>query len=304
MTTKKQTTTTTSFNIGSYNVVFVVVDSCRYDTAMRAHTPFLCELSILRRAEAPATYTLPSHISFFSGILPNLIDGNPEYIPGFRQIWRSNNAKPTDKSVTIQFQGKNIIDYYELNGYNVIGAGGVSFFSSKKGNMLPALFPRFIHFDKPKGLSREHNLPRSIDQFPLGNIELLSASTHGKDPFFLFINCPETHIPFDCPNVIVNSEYKNAIAKMYAVDGIKHRKVKSSEGLTIRERAILLNAQQKSLEWVDAQLRLLLNRLCNSRPTLMLVMGDHGEEFGEAGRYGHAHNHTSVMHVPFWGGVL
>jgi hypothetical protein len=293
------------FKPRSYNVLFVTVDSCRFDVARKATLPFLNKIATLRKAEAPASYTLPSHMSFFIGILPILKDGDKNYLPGIEQIWRSTSAKKRNKAVAVQFNNKTIIDYYIENNYIVAGAGGVSFFSNSKNNILPNLFPKFLYFEKPKGLPSYMNVPRSIDQFPLGNIEKLVKLLNKKDPFFLFINCPETHVPFDSPDVQVSNEYKKTIKHYYAIDCIKYKKVSSNLRMTQNEREILLSAQRKSLEWIDKRLKLLLDKIPdNNLPTLLLVVSDHGEEFGEGGRYGHAHIHKTITEVPLWCTIL
>lgn len=58
--------------------------------------------------------------------------------------------------------------------------------------------------------------------------------------------------------------------------------------------------QIEALEWVDAQLAILFATLPKHFPTLTIVMGDHGEEFGDQGRFGHAHNAETVQFVPVW----
>ena len=221
-----------SFVIGNYNVIMIVADSCRYDSAKKAKTPFLSSFSELRCAEAPATYTFPSHMSFFLGILPVLIDGNSEYLSGISQIWRSVNARENKKTVAIIYRERNIIDHYCQNDYEVVGAGGVSFFGSAWGNVLPQLFPRFIHFEESLLIAREENIPRQTMHFPLANIEKIVSEIDKSRPFFLFINCPETHIPYDSPFVKVGVDYKKAARKLYGIDSIKHRPVVGQKRLT------------------------------------------------------------------------
>ncbi len=290
-----------NFSETDHNVLFVVVDSCRYDTAAAAHVPFLNSVGPLRMGEAPGTYTLPSHVSFFSGILPNIIDGNPFFFGSYSQIWRSKNARENHKIPLVEYAEANIIDHYRELGHEVVGVGGVSFFSSQGDNLLPSLFPKFTHFEKPHGISKIENIPRSDDQFPLANREKILKDLNLEKPFFLFINCPETHIPYDYPGMVATAEYVRAVKKMYALDSIKHQHPES--GLTDNEKSLLLSAQRGALEWVDSQLAELMRMLENSRPTLVVVMGDHGEELGEGGRYGHAHAHMQVLHVPLWCGI-
>lgn len=61
--------------------------------------------------------------------------------------------------------------------------------------------------------------------------------------------------------------------------------------------------QRRALEWADTRLGDLFSRL-NTRHPLVVVCADHGEEFGEGGRFGHAHPHPTVATVPLWCGVL
>jgi len=290
-------------DIREYNVIFNVMDSCRYDTAEKANTPFLNTISKLRKADSPATYTLPAHMSFFIGILPVLTDGNPEYLPGANQIWRSMEAHSSDKSVAVPFVGKNIMDFYVDNDYSVVGTGGVSFFSRGKNNILPKLFPRFLHFEKPRGLHKAANLPRTTDQFPLANIDRIASEIDRAKPYFLFVNCPETHVPYDSPVTTITEEYRAAVKKMYDIDKIKHCAVPEEQRLSDDERQILMNSQIQSLEWIDYKIKELRDSIDNGLPTLLVAMGDHGEEFGEGGRYGHAHYHANIMTVPLWCGI-
>ena len=63
---------------------------------------------------------------------------------------------------------------------------------------------------------------------------------------------------------------------------------------------MLKGQQVKALEWVDTKLGQLFDRIQSKRPTLTVVCSDHGEEFGDNGRFGHAHYDESVMVVPLW----
>jgi glucan phosphoethanolaminetransferase (alkaline phosphatase superfamily) len=55
--------------------------------------------------------------------------------------------------------------------------------------------------------------------------------------------------------------------------------------------------QRLAVEWADAQLARLFEGLRDSA-AIVIVCGDHGEEFGEGGRFGHGHPHPAVMTVP------
>lgn len=189
--------------VGTYNILLITLDSSRYDTAVSARMPFLNSVATLRRAETTATFTLPSHISLFSGALPLLVDGNHEYLPGIKQIWRSANARRVGGLIGTIFTGKTIMEYYRRNGYQVIGAGGVSFFARSEDNILPQLFPDFIHFEGARARNGLRALPRAQSAFPLANISRIIRRLDLDRPFFLFVNSPETHIPYDCPGMLI-----------------------------------------------------------------------------------------------------
>lgn len=287
--------------IRNHNVLFITVDSCRYDTAQNARLDYLNSITKLRKAETSGTYTLPAHCSFFLGILPNITEGTPNYIGDYTQIWRSGLAKNRSKNVGLYYREKNIIDYYLNNNYQVIGAGGVSFFSNKQGNYLPSLFPRFITFQKPVNTKSEANVPRSLEQFPLENIPLIAEAINGQDPYFIFINSVATHIPYDHPNAEITNSYKDLIKKMYQIDYRKSYNIPEDMHLSNEEILTIKKAQITSLEWVDSKIKELIKILpTNQLPTLLLVCGDHGEELGDNKRYGHGHAHETVTTVPLW----
>jgi len=288
---------------GEYIVLMVVADSCRYDVALRASTPFLDSISRVRRGESPATYTFPAHMSFFIGILPVITDGDRDYISGHEQLWRSSLASTSDRAAAIYFSERTIIEYYENCGYCVVGAGGVSFFSHHENNILPSLFSHFLHFER--GSSDVFNsTPRDVSCFPLANIDRIKTEIQPNKPYFLFVNSPATHIPYDAPGFSASPSYEQLISKMYRLSSCKTRKVQACEGLTTEERNLFMGMQAKAMEWIDGGVSMLYNELRNGRPTIVLVLGDHGEEFGEGGRYGHAHSHDTVMQVPVWVGVI
>lgn len=288
-----------------HNIIFITVDSCRYDTAEKAKVPFLSNLSKLRKAETHGDYTFPAHQSFFIGNLPVLIDGNSEYIEGITQFWRSSAAKKINSGIGVVYSEKNIIDHYEKQGYRVLGCGGVSFFKKRKTNSLPLLFSNFKYFQKTTSGVK---LPREKNEFPLANIdEILTFIKLKKNiPYFLFLNSPATHIPYDNPESYIDDSYRKTIEKLYFAERQKPKRIKTSEIFTTKEINKIKIAQVLSLEWVDKQLNTLVKELqkMNTHPILMVVCGDHGDEWGEGGRYCHAHYHEKVVTVPLWAGII
>ncbi len=291
------------------NILFITIDSCAYETAARAKTPNLDKLGAVRKAETFGTYTYPSHCSFFSGKLPDIAEGEDRlYLRKYQNIWRSSfaNDKGSHVHSLFSFNNKNIIEYHQKNGYQTIGAGGVSFFDpARNGNSLPDLFEKFEYFGPSQNLPRNEKIPRKPEWFPLRNVEKILNHIDMDRPFFLFINTPETHIPYDYPGLDLDDAYKNLIKRLYREHDFKNRHDTKDLPFTETEIKILKNAQLLALEEVDRLLGNLFKKVAKSKlETLVVVCADHGEEFGEGGRFGHAHSHATVLTVPIWDGII
>ena len=52
------------------SILFITLDSCRYDAFVEARAPNLKSLGPLHRAQAPSHFTYGSHAAFFMGLTP------------------------------------------------------------------------------------------------------------------------------------------------------------------------------------------------------------------------------------------
>lgn len=284
------------------NIQLITLDSCRYDTARIAHTPNLNSISKLLRGESYANYTYPSHQALFMGMLPRIASG--KYLEGYDKIWRSINARSSSKKVFEYFIGSNIIAHYKHKGHKVLGYGGVEYFNTHlNSSSLPNYFDQFEYFGMPENVSPIDKLPRPSSSFPLGNIDKIVEDIDGTEPYFLFINCPETHTPYDVPGTDINSKYINLISRLYEEERSKHY-YKDQLPFTEKEILVLKKHQIQAMEWIDLMIGDLFSKLPKTIPTLTIVLGDHGEEFGEHGRFGHVHNSEEVLFVPMWCGLI
>nr|WP_255430233.1 sulfatase-like hydrolase/transferase [Streptomonospora sp. PA3] len=292
--------------LATRDVVLVTLDSCRYDTACAARLPALSSLGPLQRAESPGTYTLPAHAAMFTGALPRPVQGYVE-IEGapLSSVWRSAAARPRPQDGAIAVVAPSLMDHYADRGYRVLGAGGVTFFDpAHTCNSLPTRFPQFRYFGRPAA-SPADAASRVVDRdasLTLAHVDELAEECLQAERFFCFINCPCTHIPYTSPAAVLTEESAALLERLYRLHDASsprpgHRPIDTAEA------AVLRRMQRRSLEWADTQLGRLFAQLTHRRP-LVVVCGDHGEEFGEWGRYGHGHPHPSVTTVPLWCGVL
>ncbi|SIO89478.1 sulfatase-like hydrolase/transferase [Nocardiopsis sp. JB363] len=296
----------TNSDLADRSVVLVTLDSCRYDVAASARTPNLARLGPLLRAESAGTYTLPAHAALFNGYLPRPVSG-PFTLGGrvVDAIWRSAAARPFKRHSAIPFGGPTLMDHYSQKGYRVLGAGGVTFFNaSDPANSLPSLFPEFLYFGHPSrsaGTAQSRILDRE-EQLSLSHTLKLADLCLEAKRFFLFVNCPSTHVPYTTPWSPLTERNRELLRHLYLLhDGKVGRS--RADVLGVEDVQMLLEMQRQALEWADSRLGDLFSRLSGRRP-LVVVCADHGEEFGEGGRFGHGHPHPTVSTVPLWCGLL
>lgn len=248
------------------SIVFITIDSLRYDVTMEANIPNFDKLFKDNKNRgwvkvgSHGTYTLPSHISMFhAGLMPcDNRKGVPapfnrekEKLFKAQLAWeRTTGAKyPTPAA-------PNIIKGFEKIGYRTIGIGGVQWFNDKF--ITSKIWGRdyFKEFYWKKSFS-EDNIECFNNQIKL--IKKLDIRNE-KSPVFLFLNIANTHKPY--MNFGRNVE-----------------------------------GQKKALEEVDKELPNLLKVL--PKEFDLIALSDHGDCFGEGGLWGHGFYHPKIMEIPF-----
>ena len=126
-----------------------------------------------------------------------------------------------------------------------------------------------------------------------------------EEPFFLFLNFIETHDPYRPPRDYIReflpddaglSEVKAAL------DYVSTRATAGADRITDRQRELLLALYDAEIRYVDDLIREFVGYLEESglrENTVLIVLSDHGDAFGEHGLWGHQgriYNETS--HVP------
>jgi arylsulfatase A-like enzyme len=279
--------------LSEYNVLLVTLDSCRFDSLARAATPFLDTLGPLRRAWTPGTFTLPAHMAFFAGYLPNVTElpHLDYYSREKKQLWRLSRAKhKPENSYGLMLHGDSLIEGFRQAGYYTLGAGGVRWFLTKQ---LTHEFDEFL-FWGPRDYAVWF-INRTADDFALNHQTELLERLSGHPRWFCFINALETHAPYDNGLDPVDSEVTRIISAAEPIwAGRKHRELDVS--IPDRDFKTLHKAQIRSVEVVDERLQRLVEALPG--PTAVIVCGDHGECFGEDGRWGHGFPADSVLSVP------
>ncbi|MFI1092650.1 STM4013/SEN3800 family hydrolase [Streptomyces sp. NPDC020917] len=246
------------------SILFVTMDSLRYDTARSAYeagmTPHLETLlppGGWERRQTPGTFTFPAHMAFFAGFLPKL--PQPEQPP---RLWECR--PPAFKTVPLQtfvFDAPNLLVGVSQHGYRSICIGGVTYFSRETplGSVLPDLFDEDHwrpEFCSPEPDSTRHQVDHALE----------IAERYEGRPIYLFVNVSATHVP---------------------------------HGHYLGESRDTFASQQAALAYADAHLGRLITTLIAHRRWLIILCADHGDAFGEDGYRGRGIAHPVVMNVPY-----
>lgn len=266
------------------NLVYVIMDSCRYDTCMEAKKPNMERLGRIEKRYSFASWTSPSHYVYLMGMTPHV---NP---PGVfaSEVYKEDFTKWTDRLGVPNLEFKTFLPEISLPnllkklGYRTVGK--VS---------LPVLnrFTTFSqHFDDYKLMDRHNDFAGMIDE-----IEFDSSR-----PAFYFLNLGETHYPYmlegEAPHLHGVHGVLKHLDDAVTAGGFKGGK---SEGFFDQEQLDRFKKKQvECIEYVDS----LLEKLYGKCPpnTHIIVTSDHGELFGEDGFFGHGPIfHEKVFEVPF-----
>jgi membrane-anchored protein YejM (alkaline phosphatase superfamily) len=113
----------------------------------------------------------------------------------------------------------------------------------------------------------------------------LAARGPGAGPFFAFVQLDGPHQPYNFPA-------EHALFEPYA-DGLRYLDI--AGGAAPDEVELLFNRYRNSVHYVDSILGRLVDALQAQgldHSTLLVVTGDHGQEFFENGFFGHTSNFT------------
>jgi hypothetical protein len=252
------------------SVLFITLDSCRYDTFAGADVPALRKVGPLHKAQAPSHFTFGSHAAMFAGFTPGVASAAAPLInPKFGKLFKlAGAAFPGKGGEGFLLEGKNIIEGFKRLGYRALGTGAVSWFDpgTPAARFLIDEFEEFFFPGDSWSLAPQ-----------LAWIDQQLAAASGS-PVFLFLNIGETHVPYYHAGAPWERE-DNPCVPFQAVD--------RAEDCRIRQRACL--------EFVDRSLAPLLERFTEAT---VVVCGDHGDCWGEDGLWEHGISHPMTLTVP------
>jgi hypothetical protein len=278
---------------GARNLVFVVLDSLRYDSWLAAEPKTLAALGPVQRRWSYASWTAPSHYNLLMGLLPH--SSPPE-------VYASEYYK------------QDFLRYSER-----LGVQGMEF-----AKLLPSIFlPTYLKHQlgyrthamvSMPVLNRHTVINRDFDTYELMPTHNDMAAMLGQmefsdeHPGFYLLNVGETHYPYALPD-----EDPSQWPRISGVHGVfKHLGETPGDGSTTTEPreffdqhalAELQSRQITAVQYVDGVFARLFDLLPAN--TWVIVTSDHGELFGEDRYFGHGPiAHEKVFEVPFVEGMV
>jgi arylsulfatase A-like enzyme len=305
------------------NVVLVVLDTARADAVGTTRDSAFSQLARrgrrFHRAVAPAPWTLPSHASIFSGLLPSEhgVTGEAVLTPGGLRTPKPRVDALGDRWLPEKLRRK---------GYATFAATGNPWVGPAVGLTMG--------FDRVVEAWRDAPLPKLSD--PLAgsrtSSKLRAASVYarralglgdggaassldafggflregGGRPFFAFFNVMEPHAPYAPPHGHGNVRLRRRPAAMAAVRRWNAdrmlRYCLGREEIGDGELALLWALYRGEISYTEAWLARSLEILDDRGlldDTLVIVTADHGENLGEHHLLSHVMSmHETLLHVP------
>jgi arylsulfatase A-like enzyme len=301
------------------NVLFVLVDALRPDvlgaygntSAKTPHIDALAERGVLfENAFVQAPYTWTSFGSFFTGKYPRR-HGLVKMAPG--------TTLPENVTIASHLQGAGLRSGGRLERGDVAtgafltgalshGSGLARGFDDicelMRGNDLIRTRDRWSQFRAWTALGAVHTKIATRFQPDL-HVETARRwlAEHAERRFFAFVHLYSTHTPYDPPEefarLYVDPEYDGPFTSFWA----DHRRaIERGEYVpSVADRRQIFDLYMGGVSKADHDIGVLLDELRRAGvldDTIVIVTSDHGEDFGEGGRWEHNHMYRSNLHVP------
>lgn len=265
------------------HIVFIVMDSCRYDAFVAAKTPNIDRLGTAARRYSYASWTAPSHHAFVMGLMPHAspkdVFASEVYKDEYVQ-WKARTG-----SETIDFKAflpdLSLPKVLRKLGYRTVAK--VSMPVLNKNTLISR------DFDDYKLMKNHNDFKGMIDEIEFPD-----------EPHYYFLNLGETHYPY-----MLSGENLPHISGLHgALKSMDDAPAGPQKNTFDEGQMEMLRLQQiKCVEYVDG----LFGKLVEMAPpnTHFIVTADHGELFGEDGYFGHGPiMHDKCYEVPFVEGRL
>ncbi len=277
------------------NVVVLILDTTRADHLGVYGYPLPTSPNLDRLADEGEVFTRAFSVSPWT--LPSIatiLTGQPPWVHG-AGVARNGYHGIHDEVTTV---AERVAEH----GIHTAAFANVSFFNEALG-----MARGFQHFDRPQYADREQGL-RNMghrDAAATTDSVLRWAREHHGQSFFLVVHYFDPHLTYAAPEEIVKLFDPQPVTRIGPDFGSAGELIAIRHGalhLSDRQRKTLVARYDAEIRFMDkhiGRLRSGFERLGVWRNSLVIVVGDHGEEFFDHGGFEHGHSHyVELMRVP------
>jgi arylsulfatase A-like enzyme len=289
---------------GTPNVLLLILDTVRsYNTSAygyeRPTTPALARLAAtgvqFDRAFAPASWTMPSHASIFTGQWPfalgtgprrPLTPEHPTLAEALASAGLATGGFAANYSYLTWEHGLTR-GFTRFDGYP---ANLPMFFTS---TMIGRMLMEYNTFRKPLGYfdSPKRKTARMVsDEF----LEWVDGLEDDR-PFFGFLNYFDAHHPYLAPEPYLTQFGSHGAIRWRGQELV-------FKELSAAEIALKQNQYDGGIAYLDAEIERLLSALASRQAlanTIIVITSDHGEHWGEHERLSHGNSmYRQLLQVP------
>ncbi|MDH5484533.1 MAG: sulfatase-like hydrolase/transferase [Gammaproteobacteria bacterium] len=266
------------------HIVFIVMDSCRYDSFMAAKTPNIDKLGPAEKRYAYASWTAPSHYAFTMGMLPH---ASPKNVFA-SEVYKEEFVQWTERTGDDSISFRDFLPELSLpKVLNNIGYRTIARVSMPVLNQATLINK---YFDDFKLMNNHNDFAGMVDEITFPDDESC----------YFFLNLGETHYPY----MLKDSELPRISGVHGVFKNLDDDNQASNDKFFDDEKMKMLHGQQiKCVEYIDN----LIGQLMEKAPanTYFIITADHGELFGEDGYFGHGPiMHEKCFEIPFVEGKL
>jgi len=267
------------------HLVFIVMDSCRFDSYARAATPNMDRIGKAQLRYSFASWTSPSHYTFLMGQTPHT---SPRRVFA-SEVYKEEFRKWVERLGIPNLSFKSFIPHLSLprvlKDLRYVTTARVSM------PVLNGLAGLNRSFDDYRLMDDHNDFAGMVREMDFG----------GSVSKFFFLNLGETHYPYmlkdaDLPRI----SGLHGVAK--GMDDLITRSADAPEEeprFFSRDMMQDLHAQQvRCVEYIDGLIGELFAKA--PRNTYFIITADHGELFGEDDYFGHGPvMHEKCFEVPY-----
>jgi arylsulfatase A-like enzyme len=264
------------------DVILLSIDTLRADHLgawgyERDTSPFFDELAAggtrYKNAWAASPWTLPSHTTMLSGLLP----------PHHGAI---------EDTVRIGDDIPMVQEMFRHEGYGTGGVVATLFVSSRFG--FDRGFDFFYDFDI-RGATMNNASTVDAEHVFAWATDWVQQQPEGK-PIFLFLHVYDVHYGYNPP-----APFNELFDRPVDFGDVRYKDYHhyKKHPLTDEQLAHQTAQYDEEIAYVDQSFRTFVENWRATRPAIVVVTSDHGEELGERGSWGHAHTlFPEQLHVP------